>query len=356
MFAKKICSNIKFWLLLCFSNLYRYYLPISIFFMPFFKQGAEAQSAQERFTRLLWWLATVEEPLIKDCVIDRNRYAIVGASVLGTWGFATLAWSFFFSTVTQVIPAILLGILMGLIVLGIDRALIKSIRNTNRNHILAILFRGSLAVMIGLFMAQPALLFLFDKEVRVQASIDNEYRKQKKRAELEKLFAPQKNALLVQQRQLLGELNLVYSEMSKARVDFIAETDGTGGSGKIGLKDIAEAKRAEYNVLTNRYTDLEKRSRPALITIEKSLSAIEAAMVKEQDAFALLLNTGFITRIEALSNLVQQNNAVAFRYYLLVGILLLIELMPLISKLMMPTGTYEVKARKVEEEEIRAID
>ncbi|MFX4959706.1 DUF4407 domain-containing protein, partial [Acinetobacter baumannii] len=76
------------------------------------------------------------------------------------------------------------------------------------------------------------------------------------------------------------------------------------------------------------YTDLEKRSRPALINIEKSLSAIEAAMTKEQDAFAVLLNTGFITRIEALNNLVKQNSAVAFRYYLLVGILLLIELMP----------------------------
>ncbi|MBX9734984.1 MAG: DUF4407 domain-containing protein [Chitinophagaceae bacterium] len=323
--------------------------------MQLFTQGAEAHGAYGRFTRFLWWLATVEEPLIKDCIVDRNRYAIIGASVLGTWVFATLAWSFFFNTVTSIIPAILLGILMGLIVLGIDRALIKSIRHTNRNHILAILFRGLLAVMIGLFMAQPALLFLFDKEVRVQASIDNEHRKQKKRAELEKLFAPQKTALLTQQKQLQGELNTVYAEMSKARIDFIAETDGTGGSGKIGLKDIAEAKRTEYQVLTNRYTALENRNRPTLLLVEKSLAAIEANMLKEQESFALLLNTGFITRIEALNNLVQQNNAVAFRYYLLVGILLLIELMPLISKLMMPTGTYEVKARLVEEEEIRVI-
>jgi hypothetical protein len=324
--------------------------------MQLFTQGVDAPAVHGRFTRLLWWLATVEEPLIKDCIIDRNRYAIVGASVLGTWVFATLAWSFFFSTVTAIIPAILLGILMGLIVLGIDRALIKSIRHTNRNYIIAILFRGALATMIGLFMAQPALLFLFDKEVKVQVSIDNELRKQKKRAELEKLYAPQKTALVTQQKQLTSELNTVYQQMSKAGRDFIAETDGTGGSGKIGLKDIAEAKRTEYNLLTSRYNELEKRDRPALTNIEKELAFIEAQMTKEQEAFATLLNTGFITRIEALNHLVSQNNAVAFRYYLLVGILLLIELMPLITKLMMPTGTYEVRARVVEEAEIEAVN
>ena len=48
---------------------------------------------------LLWWLATAEKELIKDCVVDRNRYRIVGMSVLATWIFATLAWTYFFSTV-----------------------------------------------------------------------------------------------------------------------------------------------------------------------------------------------------------------------------------------------------------------
>ena len=80
------------------------------------------------FTRLLWWLSTTEYELIKDCSVDRNRYAITGFAVMGTWLFATLAWSYFFSTVvSNPIIAVLLGIFMGLIILGIDRALIKGI-------------------------------------------------------------------------------------------------------------------------------------------------------------------------------------------------------------------------------------
>jgi hypothetical protein len=32
----------------------------------------------------LWWLATAEKELIHDCVVDRNRYRIVGLSVMAT--------------------------------------------------------------------------------------------------------------------------------------------------------------------------------------------------------------------------------------------------------------------------------
>ena len=85
------------------------------------------------WTRFLWWLSTAEKELLADCVIDRNRYAIVGMTVLGTWLFATLAWTYFFTTVTDSFwMASLLGIFMGGIILRIDRALIKGISRNNK--------------------------------------------------------------------------------------------------------------------------------------------------------------------------------------------------------------------------------
>src|SRR4249920_1628188 len=109
------------------------------------------------FTRFLWWLSTAEKEIIQDCKVDRNRYAITGMAVLGTWLFATLAWSYFFSTVVDsAFIAILLGIFMGLIILGIDRALIKGITSGNKRKATPILFRLILALTIGTFMAQPA--------------------------------------------------------------------------------------------------------------------------------------------------------------------------------------------------------
>src|SRR5437868_107436 len=134
-----------------------------------------AEYEPSSFTKFLWWLSTAEKEIIVDCHVDRNRYAITGMAVLGTWLFATLAWTYFFSTVvTGFWIALALGIFMGGIILGIDRALIKGITAANKNKALPIMFRMALAITIGTFMAQPALLYLFDKEIHTQISLDNE--------------------------------------------------------------------------------------------------------------------------------------------------------------------------------------
>lgn len=310
----------------------------------------ENNASINQWQRFLWWLSTAEEDLIKTCVIDRNRYSIVGMTVLGTWLFATLAWTYFFFTVTTSwISSILLGLFMGGIILTIDRALIKGISRNNKSKALPLLFRILLALTIGLFMAQPALLYLFDKEIKVQVSIDNEKRKREKRASQDTVYAAAKKELLNQKAVIETQLGIRYQEVSTARDRFITETDGTGGSGKIGLKEIAQAKQREYLQLDADYRSLESQLKPQLALIDSSLLVIENNIKKEQVNFEALLNNGFITRIEALNNLVSNNTAVAIRYYLLVAILMLIELMPVIAKTLLPNGSYDEKVRLREE-------
>jgi hypothetical protein len=302
--------------------------------------------APTRWQEFLWWLATAEKELLQNCVIDRNRYAIVGMTVMGTWLFATLAWTYFFSTVTNsILASVLLGVFMGGIILSIDRALIKGISKSNKKKAVPLLFRTLLALTIGLFMAQPALLYLFDKEIKVQVSIDNEQRKKEKRASQDSVYASAKKELTDQKAALQLQLTNRYAEVSAARNGFISETDGTGGSKKIGLKNIAEAKQREYLQLDANYKMLESQSQPQINRIDSQLLTLEKSIQLEQTNFEALLNNGFITRIEALNHLVNDNTSVAFRYYLLVAILMLIELMPVIAKTLLPDGSYDEKVR-----------
>ena len=82
---------------------------------------------------LLWWLATAEKELIKDCVVDRNRYRIVGMSVLATWIFATLAWTYFFSTVIDnVFLYVGSGVFMGFVILSINGRDVTSVQALSR--------------------------------------------------------------------------------------------------------------------------------------------------------------------------------------------------------------------------------
>lgn len=307
-------------------------------------------------TRFLWWLSTAEGELLENAVVDRNRYAITGMTVLGTWLFATLAWTYFFSTVVDNIWASIgLGIFMGGIILGIDRALIKGITRTNKLKLVPIGFRVLLALTIGLFMAQPALLYLFNKEIHVQISLDNEQRKRSKLQSQDSVYHSLKAPLIEQRNRLQQQLLDKDKEVSAARQNFIAETDGTGGSKKIGLKDIAQAKQQAYLRLQADYVQLESGLRPKLNETDSSLKQIDQNILKEQAAFETLLNDGFITRIEALNNLIDKNRSVAFRYYLLVAILMLIELMPVIAKTLLPSGSYEEHAKLQEAFEIQQL-
>jgi hypothetical protein len=304
----------------------------------------------------LWWLAAAEPTFLKFKPVDANRYAIIGATVACTWAFASLAWIYFFSTVTHLGLAFVLGLFMGCIVLCIDRALIKGIDGMNKNKWLPLLFRLLLATVIGIFIAQPALLFLFDKEVKVQVALDNELRKQQQQRVTDSVYNGPISALQNQQQTIEQQLKEKYQEVVAARIAYIAETDGTGGTKKIGYEKVALVKQKEYLKLDSSYAVLLKYTEPKLQMIDSSLQLLANNKMQTQTTFNTLLNEGFLTRIEALQHLIKSSPAMAFRYYLLAAILLLIEIMPLIAKLMLSKGLYSSHIQNFEAMHQRLID
>lgn len=116
----------------------------------------------------------------------------------------------------------------------------------------------------------------------------------------------------------------------------------------MGIKDIAIAKRNEYQKLDGEYRQLTSIEQPKIAAIETELKTMDDTIKKEEADFITYLNNGFLTQIEALNNLIKTNPALQFRYYLLVIILLLIELMPVIAKTILPSGTYDERAMQRE--------
>lgn len=303
--------------------------------------GVEGERMPSARTTFLWWLAAADLRVIKHAATDSGKLAITGYTVLCTWLFATLSWTYFFTTVTNLYAAITLGLFMGFVILCIDRALIKSINSRNRYKVFPLLFRTALAVTIGMFMAQPALLYLFDKEIQTQVLQDNEARKKQKLMALTQLYEPQVQLLQKEKQQLQQQLQANRGEVAAARDAFLAETDGTGGSKRRGLATIAKTKQAAYEQLNQQYILQEIQQRPALQRIDSTLAAIQNNIQQEQAAFNNSLQSGFLTRIEALQNLLQNHTALQYRYYLLIALILLIELMPVLVKILLPATTYE---------------
>ncbi len=199
------------------------------------------------WSRFLWWLAAADAEVLAECKSDRERYRIVGLAVLVTALFATLAWGYFFSTVVK--DDLLIGglaLFFGFAVLCIDRSLIAAMQRNGKQQFLPIAFRLVLAITIGLFISQPVVLMLFQKDVQAQMVIDRqkkmeEYRKQQTAYNAERT-ARLRTQISGYDKALAGKQKLVQDYKDA----YIRETDGTGGSGRIGEYAVAKVKRNEY--------------------------------------------------------------------------------------------------------------
>jgi anion-transporting ArsA/GET3 family ATPase len=114
------------------------------------------------------------------------------------------------------------------------------------------------------------------------------------------------------------------------------------------MKDIALAKRNEYQKLDEEFKALQTQQQPRIDAIDEELKTMEETIKKQEADFLNYLNTGFLTRIEAMNNLLKENGALQFRYYLILIILMLIELMPVIAKTLLPVGVYDEKVKQRE--------
>ncbi len=292
--------------------------------------------------KFLWWLASADAQLLEGNRSEQRKFSLIGLSIMFTWLFATAAWTYFFHTVTDSTLIMLSGgILMGGIVLTIDRVLIAGLQGSGEGSKTgAIAFRVALALCLGAFMAQPALLYLFRKDINVQLALDCEVRKQATVAEINRSIQPQLKPLIDQRDSLAGIRASLDSQIVALRNSYLAETDGSGGTGKVGIASIARAKKAEYDAATTETARWEASAAPLLSKINSDIDTLTAIQNKRIAAFDATENDGFLACIEALQHLIESNAALRWRYILLLSIIMLIELAPVLSKLLLNTKVY----------------
>ncbi|GAA0535765.1 DUF4407 domain-containing protein [Chitinophaga japonensis] len=298
--------------------------------------------AADGISRFLWWLAAADANILKECRTDRERYRIIGISVLVTWLFATLAWGYFFSTVTDdelVVAG--LAFFFGFAILSIDRSLIAAMSGSGHRKFLPVAFRLLLALTIGLFISQPIVLMLFQRDIQAQLVLDRQGKLEKFRGELAALNAEHKATLQGDLQQWEQQLQQKTAQVKAYKDDYIKETDGTGGTGQVGASSIARIKKTEYLKAEQELATLQRELAPRQQERQEGLAEMwQENRVKEQ-AYMATLTDGFLAQTEALQTLTEEHPPLRQRYRLIVLIITLIEIMPLLSKLLMPKGEYD---------------
>lgn len=320
-----------------------------------------------KFKQFLWWCSTANRDILIKHPTQQRSYTIIGSAVLLTWSFATLSWSYFFSTVNKnPLVFIPLGIFFGLGILVVDRVLIYNMKTGGLYsgdarqifiNISSVLIRLFLAFVIGNFIGQPLVLFAFKKDVSTQISIDNGVRIENKKQQINDLNSIERKRLINEKRALNIADSIQYARKEHLQNEYIGEADGTSGTGKVGYYSITKAKEKEFLDEVKSYKKNTKIRNERIKIIDSLITEIEKANNIKLKEFIEneMKESGFLTQIEALTNLMKKKPELKWRYYLIVFIIILFEIIPVISKIFMKKDIYEEKLSEIKDRKLSQI-
>jgi hypothetical protein len=139
---------------------------------------------------------------------------------------------------------------------------------------------------------------------------------------------------------------------------YVAEADGTGGSQRRGIDKLTRLKQEAYESALRQYT-------PELQLLTRQIQ-YQDSLIKAANASRDLKNrsyetqvtgdVGFLERNKALSDLSSRESSVFWTSLLITLLIILIETGPVLSKLIMSTGPYDLALAGIELKQMAAAE
>jgi hypothetical protein len=324
------------------------------------------EEKKKRESHFLWWCGGAYQELLKDCPSEHSKYAGLGGVVLATFVLASLSAGYaIYSVFSDPIWAVLFALIWGAIIFNFDRFLVATMRKygvSRRKQIWMAAPRIALALLIGVTIARPLELKIFEKEIDVQVT-ENRHKKILMNDSL--LQAENRNTLATaqQERDRLTTRKLSLEDtLHRLQQAYVQEADGTGGSFRRGIDKLTKLKQEAYQMALIQVTP-ELHQLDGAVHYQDSIIAVVNATkdIKNKGYEAqVTADVGFLEKNKALSDLSGKEGSVFWANLLISLLIILIETGPILSKLIMGTGPYDLAlARKeliqmaTEEEQMR---
>lgn len=309
---------------------------------------------KEAPSHFLWWCAGAHQKLLKLYPSEHTKYSGLGGVLLATFLLATLSSGYAVYTVFgNLFWTVSIAIAWGLIIFNFDRFLVSTMRKygVSRNkQIMMAIPRLALALLIGLTIARPLELKIFEKEIDVKMTEN-----------LHKKIQRNDSLLLIENRLQMqtaeGERNrfttrkqAIEDSLRQLQAAYVQEADGTGGSGQRGIERLTRMKQDAYNQALVRYEPELAELGNSIRSQDSILGQARAGMELKRKDYenTARLSVGFLERNKALSDLADEEPSVWWTSLMLSLLIILIEIGPILSKLIMPVGPYDIALAREE--------
>ena len=302
----------------------------------------------------LWWCAGAHQKLLKQFPSEHIKYSGLGGVLLATLVLAALSSGYaIYSIFGNWMWTVAFAAIWGLIIFNFDRFLVATMRKygiSKRKQIIMSVPRLLLAFLIGLTIARPLELKIFEKEIAVKMNENLHHKIQRNDSLLQIENKAQLQSADLERQRLTARKSAIEDTLRNLQSAYIQEADGTGGSGQRGIEKLTHLKMDAYNQALLGFA-------PELTNINKGLKTQDSILInarssnedkRKQYETAASANMGFLEKNKALSDLSNEESSVWWTTVLLSLLIILIEIGPVLSKLIMPVGPYDVALAREE--------
>lgn len=279
--------------------------------------------------RLFVWAAGADYKTLKDLSPwEMIKYTALGMSMfipvaLGAFSMNFLAKTVFNADQNQAMAA---GLAWGIVILMLDRVLIVGMKRNAEGKIplQSAAIRLPLALLIGLIISTPLELKVFEAEIREGLKFEEVQR-----------F----NSLDLEEEAKIKQIDLkIDSERSRVELlykEYLKEVNTSIGGRRAGSGPEARKKESIWLLAKE---ELENQILPQLVAEKEE---IRKDFQDKKAQYSEFQSKGLGSRLEALHRASRRHVSIFLAHILLVLFFLMLELVPVLVKLLMPAGQYD---------------
>jgi hypothetical protein len=305
-------------------------------------------------SNFLWWCAGAHQRILREFPSEHSKYSGLGGVILATFVLAALSSGYaIYSVFGNWGWTILFAAVWGLIIFNFDRFLVSTMRKygvSKGKQFWMAVPRIFLALIIGLTIARPLELKIFEKEINVKVA-ENMHKKillndsllQKENHLLMQTATRERDRLIVRKAGLQDTLH-------RLQQAYVQEADGTAGSMRRGIENLTRLKMEAYIGAVGQHTPELGQLENSIHQQDSILASANAALEDKRKKYeaSVNANVGFLERNKALSDLSNEETSVFWTSFFISLLIILIEVGPILSKLIMPVGPYDIALAKEE--------
>lgn len=308
----------------------------------------------EKKSKFLWWCAGAHQELLRQFPSEHTKYAGLGGVILATFVLAAISSGYaLYSVFGNFWWALVFAFVWGAIIFNFDRFLVSTMRKyglSRQKQLWMAVPRMLLALLIGVTIARPLELKIFEKEIDTRVAQNIHSKVLMNDSLLQRESQQQLQTAVAERNRLLLRKDAMEDTLHRLQQSYVQEADGTGGSGQRGIESLTRLKM-------DAYANLLRQSAPELAQLQLSIAvqdsiiaANRAGMEEKRRKYedAVKANVGFLERNKALNDLSNEESSVWWAELLISALIVLIEIGPILSKLIMQVGPYDIALAKEE--------